>query len=211
MSEIDELRQIFEKTTLKADDFAARLGINRGSLYNILKSGVMSKRVENAFIRVKSDLSKGMNYPDHTHENAQVKEGIAPYGREVPVYDIAASAGTLEQYFDSREFILGHINMPSFSKCIAFIMVRGDSMYPVFKSGDLVGLQPTNGEIIQYGQPYMIVTNNSERMIKYLRQGSTPEKLLLKSANDHFEAFEIDREKVIQYYMVKGPIRDDWQ
>lgn len=130
----------------------------------------------------------------------------------VPVYDLEATAGNLELSQHIPELIKGYINLPNFRDCIAFLYVRGDSMYPKFKAGDLIGVAPvTDIEIIQYGQAYLLITKDNQRMLKYIRRGQDEEHLILRSESQNFDDIKIKKEKVLKLYMVKGPIRDDWQ
>jgi phage repressor protein C with HTH and peptisase S24 domain len=129
-----------------------------------------------------------------------------------PIYDIEATAGNLELSSHIPETIKGYINMPSFRECIAFLYVRGDSMYPKLKAGDLIGVIPvTDLNIIQYGQVYLVITKDNQRMVKYVRKGKNDNSLVLRSENEKYDDLELQRSKLEKLYMVKGPIRDDWQ
>lgn len=130
----------------------------------------------------------------------------------VPVYDIDATAGNMELGNDFPELIKGYINLPSFRDCIAFLNVRGDSMTPKLKAGDIIGVIPVQDmDIIQYGQTYLVVTKDNQRMIKYLRKGKDDSHLILKSENNHYDDINLEKKKIVKLFIVKGPIRDDWQ
>ncbi len=133
-------------------------------------------------------------------------------GDGTPIYDIEATAGNLELSGHIPETIKGYINMPSFRECIAFLYVRGDSMYPKLKAGDLIGVIPVDDiDIIQYGQVYLVITKDNQRMVKYVRKGKDNSMLVLRSENEKYDDIEVKRSKLEKLYMVKGPIRDDWQ
>lgn len=131
----------------------------------------------------------------------------------VPVYDIDASAGNgLDFSNHLPEKIKGYISLPNFARCIAFIMVRGDSMYPKFKAGDLIGLEPvTDLDIIQWGHAYIIITHDNQRMLKFVRKGKDENSLILKSENELYDDIILPKKKIIKLFMAKGPVRDDWQ
>jgi phage repressor protein C with HTH and peptisase S24 domain len=131
----------------------------------------------------------------------------------VPVYDVDVTAGNSLDFSNHLpEKIKGYISLPNFQNCFAFIMVRGDSMYPKFKAGDLIGLELVNDmEIIQWGHAYVIVTHDNQRMLKYVRKGKDDQHLILKSEDSHYDDISLPRKKIIQLYMAKGPVRDDWQ
>jgi phage repressor protein C with HTH and peptisase S24 domain len=208
-----ELKKFFEKSGLTAEAFARHMGINRSTLYRLFEVDKLPRKREVAFERIRNPKANAEYVMPALPKAAD--GGAAPIAQTapapIPVYDVDVSAGNLEQYFDTREFVRGYIDLPSFSGCVAFVQVRGDSMYPKFMRGDLIGLKPVTGNIIHYGQPYMIVTRDNERLIKYVRKGKTPDSLVLKSENEHFEDIDIPRKDILKWFAVKGPIRDDWQ
>jgi transcriptional regulator with XRE-family HTH domain len=144
----------------------------------------------------------------------QFSETAAHYQAKscIPVYDLEATAGDIEWNGDMPERITGYITLPSFRECVAFLYVRGDSMYSLLKSGDIVGLIPvTDMGIIQYGNIYLIVTTDNQRMIKFIRRGEDDEHLVLRSKNEAYDDIHLNRSKIRKLFRVKGPIRDDWQ
>lgn len=54
------------------------------------------------------------------------------------------------------------------------------------------------------------VLNTNQRMIKSIRKGKD-NHLVLRSENPNYDDIELHRTKIRKLYMVKGPIRDDWQ
>jgi phage repressor protein C with HTH and peptisase S24 domain len=58
--------------------------------------------------------------------------------------------------------------------------------------------------VVEFGQIYLIVTDE-RRMVKYVRKGSKPDKILLVSENhERFDDFEIARSKIRRLFLVKG-------
>ena len=56
----------------------------------------------------------------------------------ITLYDVEAAAN-LKSLFDNKDQnILGQINIPNIPKCDGAVYVKGDSMYPLLKSGDIV-------------------------------------------------------------------------
>lgn len=146
--------------------------------------------------------------------NNIVAEPFATYSKasQIPVYDTEVTAGDFEFNGDMPERITGYISLPNFRECKAFVYVRGDSMYSDLKAGDLIGIIPVNDpDIIQYGNIYLIVTHDNQRMVKYIRRGVDDEHLVLRSKNKDYDDIHLHRSKVRRLFMVKGPIRDDWQ
>lgn len=127
----------------------------------------------------------------------------------VPVYDIDFTAGDVTQFADFPEKVIGHIDLNGFRKCIAFVKVRGNSMFPTFTAGDLVGLEPQEDfSIIEYGQPFAIVTKSGQSLIKIIRKGESKDNLILRSNNKEFDDIDIHKNDILRLYKAHGPVRD---
>jgi DNA-binding XRE family transcriptional regulator len=129
----------------------------------------------------------------------------------VPVYDVQATAGDGMKFAgELPEKILGYIHLPAFAKCVAFVFNRGDSMYPKLKAGDMIGLIPVSDmDIIEYGQVFLIVTQDDQRLVKYIRRGNDDEHLILRSENEKYDDINIHKSKILKLYKVQGPVRAD--
>jgi hypothetical protein len=127
----------------------------------------------------------------------------------IPVYDIDFTAGDVTQFSDFQELVIGYINFSGFRNCIAFEKVKGNSMFPTFTAGDLVGLEPQeNINIIEYGQPFAIVTTGKQSLIKIIRKGKDNDNLILRSNNKDFDDIDIHKKEILRLYKAHGPIRD---
>lgn len=100
--------------------------------------------------------------------------------------------------------------VPSFRNADFLITVRGDSMQPHYFSGDLVACKMLSLTDIffQWGKVYVIDTEQGA-LIKKIEQGSTPETILLVSANPAYKPFEISRSSVYHIAIVQGVIREE--
>ena len=59
--------------------------------------------------------------------------------QNVPLYELDASAGLVALFADqNRRTPISHIQIPDLPPCDGAVYVRGDSMYPLLKSGDIV-------------------------------------------------------------------------
>lgn len=56
---------------------------------------------------------------------------------DVPLYDIDAAANLRTLMGDKTANILGRISIPNIPSCDGAVYVRGDSMYPLLKTGDI--------------------------------------------------------------------------
>ena len=130
----------------------------------------------------------------------------------VPIYNTDFTAGDIAQFGDEPEKVIGHIDLNGFRKCIAFVYIKGSSMYPAFVAGDLIGIEPISDfEIIEFGQQYGIITTNGQRMVKIIRKGETSDMVILKSVNPEYDPIDLPKNKISKLFKVHGPVRDQWQ
>ena len=96
------------------------------------------------------------------------------------------------------------VYVPNFGRDVLFINVYGDSMYPKYKSGDIIGIKPVDYVYLVFGHPYVIVFNNDDINIKYVRKGSDDEHVLLVSENANYEPREYPLSIIRAFYAVRG-------
>ncbi len=127
----------------------------------------------------------------------------------IPVYDVTATAGNSMSFFDNEEAIVDYISVGvDFKECTAAIRIYGDSMYPLYQSGDLILLRRLRTQsYIQWGYVYLVVTGG-ERFLKHVVSApEAPDKLLLKSHNETYQPFEINRKDITSIFEAHGYIR----
>ena len=103
--------------------------------------------------------------------------------------EVNASAGFDITTFNSEAMRIP-IYLPEFGKDIIFINVYGDSMYPKYKSGDMIGVKPTDFQYVVFGHPYVVVFDN--------------EHVNLVSENPQYEPREYPLSIIRSFYTVKG-------
>ena len=96
------------------------------------------------------------------------------------------------------------VYVPNFGRDVLFINVYGDSMYPKYKSGDIIGINPVDYVYLVFGHPYVIVFNNDDINIKYVRKGSDDQHVLLVSENANYEPREYPLSIIRAFYAVRG-------
>lgn len=149
---------------------------------------------------------KAFNNIEGGRTPAVVKETA---NKPVPVYDMEFTAGDVTQFEDFPEKVIGHIDLNGFRKCIAFVKIRGNSMFPTFTAGDLVGLEPQEDfSIIEFGQPFAIVTTSGQSLVKIIRKGADKDHLILRSNNKDFDDIDIHKDDILRLYKAHGPVRD---
>ena len=117
--------------------------------------------------------------------------------------EVSASAGFDIATFNNEAMRIP-IYLPEFGKDVIFINVYGDSMYPKYKSGDMIGVKPTDFQYVVFGHPYVVVFDNGDVNIKYVCRGSDNEHVNLVSENPQYEPREYPLSIIRSFYTVKG-------
>jgi hypothetical protein len=198
MHEGKALKQTIDLSDYKIDQIIEITGISRGQLYNLYKEEEIKDEWKARLKKLK------LNYPWSTKST-----NITIEPKPIPVYDVDFTAGHVTQLQDFPELIVGYVHFASFKNCIAFVKVKGNSMFPTFTAGDMIGLEPQPDlKYIEYGQPYGIVTKTGLSLVKTIRKGADDENLILRSNNKEFDDISIHKKDILRLYKAHGPIRD---
>lgn len=210
------LNAYIESKGLSVREFERICGLSNGSASKIADSSRKSTfdRISTScpdlnidwLLTGKGDMLKydeTMNIPA-IPEYAYDTEGTIRYWE-----DVAATGGSLEFLENPDEHPIKAITVPRFADCTDAVNIYGDSMYPAYKSGEIILFRPWKESYIEYGQCYIIVTKGGHRMVKYLQKAGNDSKVLCVSENKRFEPFEIDRADIIRLFLVRGSIKAD--
>ena len=114
-------------------------------------------------------------------------------GLEVPSYDDLA----VEDYYTVAEF----------KNADFLIRVKGDSMTPKYKSGDLVACRSIEAvNFWQWHSVYVIATRNQGVLIKRVEPGSEPDCVTCVSENPAYRPFQVPKEEIVAVASVLGSI-----
>ena len=109
----------------------------------------------------------------------------------IPVYDLNAAANLKTLFDNNSQHLLGEIRIPNAPDCDGTIYVRGDSMYPLVKSGDMVAYkQLRNIENLVAGEMYVVdfeIDGDDFLVIKYVKWEERNVTLRLVSYNSHHQ------------------------
>lgn len=120
--------------------------------------------------------------------------------------DVDATAGGVTQFDDMMSSQYIDLAITEFRDCTDAVNLYGDSMLPLYKSGQIIILKEWKESFIDYGNVYLVVTKKGNRMVKYLRKGSDADHVLCVSENKEFDSFEILMDDILRLYLVKGGI-----
>lgn len=133
----------------------------------------------------------------------------------IPVYSVDASANldTLQATDSTADYVIGTVRVPNVPRCDGATYVRGDSMFPLLQSGDLIGFKkmPVSPESIFFGDVYLIwlnVEGDRYLTVKYIQPSSKgSEYVTLASANPNYQSKDVHLSAVRMLALVKFTIR----
>lgn len=153
-----------------------------------------------------SDLVRGEVEILHTPKTADPVDD-----RSVTLYDISAAANLKTLLADRPQYVLGKILIPNVPRCDGAVYVSGDSMYPILKSGDIVGFKSIRDftDVI-YGEMYLISFQrggDEYLAVKYVNHSDRPDCIRLVSYNTHHDPMDLPLAAVNAMAIVKFSIR----
>lgn len=153
---------------------------------------------------------------DSSAENKSTKQVYSsldeiPEG-SIPLYDIDIDGGTVSRVIDDANNIpiIGWLYLKDTPNTTGLLGVRarGDSMATFIQGGDMMVIRRLkNFDFIPPGQAYVVISEEVA-VVKYIRNGSTPEKWTLRSHNDIYEDFEVKRSDVKHLFIVVKVLKD---
>ena len=156
-------------------DFPLLLGSLDDVDYNWLLTGKGSPAHHSKFCD--NDLVQGEVEILHTPKTTDPMDD-----RSVTLYDISAAANLKTLLADRPQYALGRIVIPNIPVCDGAVYVSGDSMYPILKSGDIVGFKSIRDftDVI-YGEMYLVSFErggDEYLAVKYVNHSERPDCIL---------------------------------
>lgn len=195
---------------LNQAEFGLRLGMAQGHVTKYEKAKrIIGKNIEYKLLkefeisRVWWENGEGeMFSKSHGSDLVVVKKGIAYYE------DIDVTAGPDELFADGSLMPSSYMQIPHFEDCDRAFPLWGDSMWPVYQSGQIVLCKeflPWR-DYVPFGEVFLVITD-SLRTVKYVKRASTEDKILLVSENPHYDSFEVAKQHIKRMFIVKGAIK----
>lgn len=149
-------------------------------------------------------------YIEEAREYFQEESIGKPVGRPTGYYypEVYAKAGfDIADFNNEMQRIPVYI--PNFGDDVTFINVYGDSMYPKYKAGEVIGIKPVDFVYLVFGHPYVVVFDNGDVNIKYVRKGSDDLHVSLESENPKYDPREYPLRIIRAFYAVKGSVKKE--
>lgn len=206
-----ELADLRKSLKLKQLDFCDKLKISQSYLSEMEKGKkpvteeLYSKMVDTFGIDVVLSI-KSTERSDKTIsiQQADIKE-ITRKG--ALIYDIDATCGLSGRDIEfADERVVGSIDTPEINPDSKIIFATGDSMLPLIASGDRIVIRRIESwDYFNYGQVYLIITNEY-RFIKRVRRHPKDDEnlILLRSENSEFDDIDLPRKEIIHLFIVEN-------
>jgi len=197
------LQQIIRECGVSQYRIAKDLGISQSTIKNYQEG----KTKPNALILEQLSDYINVSYQwllTGNGEKNKNSEADGNFKSGIRYYTTEAVAGT-DEFSSTNKGGFQDVNIPGFSDCDIAINVWGNSMEPVLKSGNIIICKEWRQDYIDFGNIYLIVTKDN-RMIKYLRKSPNENKVICASENKSYDPLEIDKDEILELYIVKGYI-----
>lgn len=158
-----------------------------------------------------------MIIPEAENTNITLRQLKSDYFNQdeklIPLYELDASAG-LTVLFDNqnKQIPIDVIKIPQAPNCDGALYVRGDSMYPIIKAGDILCYKViTDFENIRYGNIYLLDINDGDDQyltVKYVQKSDKGDNYLkLVSENGHHSPKDEKKNNIRSMAIVKMWVR----
>ncbi len=141
----------------------------------------------------------------------QLQTDHATGAQRIPLFDITGTCGLMSIFDDASVVPSDYLSVPDLPAVDGAIYVRGDSMSPVIKSGDIIIFKKVelDDTSILWGQIYLLsfaIQGDSYTVVKYVKQSDRPGYIRLISANEFYDPQEIRAESITCMAIVKASI-----
>jgi Peptidase S24-like len=201
MNVADNIVSYLKYKGISVNKFSTEIGVSNSYFSKQIKeNGSIGSKIMQEIVKKYEDINpewlltgKGAMLKTDTeiiHPKTEVTSEI----RLIPFYDGVMTASIVTQELPSQTEPVEMVNAGDwFRDATVAMRVHGDSMYPDYVSGSIIGMKEVfNKRLIIYGQDYMIETSEY-RVIKRLQKSHNPECWLMCSTNT--EIWEVGAQK----------------
>lgn len=155
------------------------------------------------------EMQKNNNQIKNLNNNhIQITENIDIDKNYIALYDFSSTAryGSFSEMISNEKIIEKYI-IPDFKNVDWMISVRGNSMYPKYSSGDIIGCRVLKeSRFIQWGKVYAIATREQGILVKRLQQSEINDCIKAVSDNPNYGAFDIPKNEILGIALVVGMV-----
>lgn len=190
-------------------EIAEKTGHDKGNVSKYLRGSLQPsnnflQQFEEAFdLRLDdfADDKLGYSKTKQSAEGRFQKQGVPYFGSDVS----ATISGNFDEVAEAPEY---YINIPPLNDCNAWFTNRGESMYPKFKNGEVLGVKTlTNLDAILPGESYLVITDseaNNLRTVKNVHYDkNNNDVLILRATNPDYSGDLIVKKKdVVSIHLI---------
>lgn len=202
------LLEIAAYFNLSVRSFETECGLQRGNISNMSETAsIGSDKLSKIFVRFpeiniewlltgNGEMVKDNNTLNSEPEISIYKLKTDYFGVErqsIPLFDVQASAG-LSTLFSSQntQVPLDYITVPNAPNCDGALFVRGDSMYPLLKAGDIICYKTIiNIDNLIFGEMYLLDIDNGDDQfltVKYVQKSDKGDKYVKLVSENKYHA-----------------------
>lgn len=131
--------------------------------------------------------------------------------QQVPLYEFEATAGLYAIFNDLSVEPTDYLRVPNLPPVDGAVYVRGESMSPLLKSGDIVMYKKKELSLdsILWGEIYLLsfeTDGDSFTAVKYIKKSDRPDYVRLTSFNPEYEPKDIPMESIRALALVKASL-----
>lgn len=156
-----------------------------------------------SMIQEEKTVSPANTFPLKTDRQVEIQE--------VPLFDLAATAGLVAIFNDMSPDPVDHLRVPNLPPVDGAVYVRGDSMAPLLKSGDIIIYKKVehSPDLILWGQIYLLsytIGGDTFTVVKYIKRSQKEGYVQLVSANSFYDPADIPASSITALALVKASI-----
>lgn len=201
----DFIRGYREGNKLKYGELGDLLGVKYQTIQKWEKGETMPRTKDLGKIAEKLgvNLTHLISVVSQSDENATNESHIS-VNRQYYYPDAQASAG-LGFLSETNVENKMPISIPNV-RADVFINVFGDSMYPMYCAGEIIGIKEISKDMVFFGHAYVVQMTDSEAYIKFVKKGRDEDHWVLASENPKYDDREFHLSKIDRIYIIKAVI-----
>lgn len=129
----------------------------------------------------------------------------------IKLYELEAAANLNSLSLEASKEFAENIQIPNAPKCDGATYVKGDSMYPLLKSGDIIAFKKVhNIDYISYGEMYLVsytIDGDDYLVVKFVCKSEKEGHIKLVSQNEYHASKDIPVSSIRYLGIIKLSIR----
>ena len=212
----DRLLQFIDYTCLEIAVFERSIGLSNGAVHK-MGEGTRNSTIDKISVKypdlnivwLKTGVGNMLLSDERNEKTITVNQtAISPNNRKgALIYDIDATCGLNGRDIEfTGEKVIGSIDAPEINPESKIIFATGDSMLPLIASGDRVVIRKIESwDYFNYGQVYLIITNEYRLIKRVRRHPKDAENLiLLRSENPNYDDIDLPKREIIHLFIVEN-------